>query len=95
MTESTHDELTAIRAMDHAAIGFMDGTSFAVTGPNAGHWVEGAPTHEPVGGSPALTRDDYTLIENWYDWYLNSPGGKWANEADVQLLKKLKVMIND
>lgn len=36
-----------------------------------------------------LTRGEYALVENWYDWYLNSPGGKWANQADKDLLDKI------
>jgi hypothetical protein len=35
-------------AGDFVAVDFLDGTTFALTGENAGHWVEGSPTHVKV-----------------------------------------------
>lgn len=35
---------------EYVSIYFDSGTTFALTGENAGHWVEGSPTHEPIGG---------------------------------------------
>lgn len=33
---------------DFVAIWFDSGTTYALTGENAGHWVEGGPTHIPI-----------------------------------------------
>jgi hypothetical protein len=33
---------------EFVAIGFDGGTTYALTGENAGHWVEGSPTHVSV-----------------------------------------------
>lgn len=47
----TPEEVAEIlRATPHIAVYFDSGTTFALTGENAGHWVEGAPTHAPIPG---------------------------------------------
>lgn len=38
---------------EYVSVNFDSGTTFALTGENAGHWVEGAPTHEPIKVSNA------------------------------------------
>lgn len=44
---------TAMTPLPFVAIGFDGGTTLALTGDNAGHWVEGSPTHVRVS---ALSR---------------------------------------
>ena len=49
-------------------LGSESGSTFAVTGENAGHWVEGSPTHIPIDeGAPSEAQWDFGSSCLWCD----------------------------
>ena len=47
-------------------LGFESGSTFAVTGENAGHWVEGSPTHTPITkGAPSEEQIERATQSLW------------------------------
>lgn len=59
--ESALADLAALREHPFVGIGFESGTTFALTGENVGHWVEGSPTHVPLAERQTTDRETLML----------------------------------